>query len=57
MSTGTGWMLGLRGRNLAAPDGGLPLAALVFNFQSPSSDVPCCLSFPDMVQLFQKVNY
>jgi Zn-dependent oligopeptidase len=52
-------MLGLRSRNMAAADGGLPLAALVFNFQPAStgdSTVPCCLSLADMKQLFLKVN-
>lgn len=55
LAAGSGWMLSLRSRNMAAPDGGLPLAALVFNFQRQDG-APACLSFTDMQHLFHKVG-
>ncbi|XP_059472173.1 uncharacterized protein LOC132194728 [Neocloeon triangulifer] len=54
-----GWMLNVRSRNLAVADGGLPLAALVFNFQPPNieSDTPTCLTYPEIKELFSKFGH
>ncbi|CAB3370728.1 Hypothetical predicted protein [Cloeon dipterum] len=54
-----GWMLNVRGRNLAIPNGGVPLGGLVFNFAPPdaTTGTPSCLTILEMRELFSKFGH
>lgn len=48
----SGWMVGIRNRSSITQS--KPLAALVFNFQPPSSDRPSLLTYKEVNHLFHK---
>ncbi|CAH1977202.1 unnamed protein product [Acanthoscelides obtectus] len=50
-----GWMVAIQ--NMSRITNRKPLAALIFNFDSPTQDAPCCLTFQEIKMLFQKFGH
>nr|CAH7720514.1 unnamed protein product [Callosobruchus chinensis] len=50
-----GWMVGIQ--NMSRITNRKPLAALIFNFDPPVLDKPCCLTLKEIKVLFQKFGH
>lgn len=55
MAKDSGWMVAIQSKSVLTSC--KPLAALIFNFQPPTSDKPSLLSFKDVAVLFQEVGH